>query len=261
MTVDAGPFRFGAIGGRGPAVLCLHGLAGTPYEVRPPAEALAARGLACLGPLLPGHGTDPEELARTHRRTWLETALATWDELANTHERVYVLGLSMGGLLALAVSARRAVAGAIVMAAPLELSGLIRTAVPVLRWILPSVPKRPGILDRAARERHPGYKRMPLAAVHQLVLLGGEVGRELSCVRQPLKLIYSRGDPSVDLSNSERVLAGVSSEERELCVLEDSSHVIPVDQEGELVAAEVVEFVTRLEWRSVVDSSGPPGEC
>ena len=56
---------------------------GTPYEVRPPAEALATRGFACLGPLLPGHGTDP-------------------GELASTHERVYVLGLSMGGLLALA---------------------------------------------------------------------------------------------------------------------------------------------------------------
>ncbi len=261
MTVDAGPFRFGALGGRGPAVLCLHGLTGTPYEVRPPAEALAARGFACLGPLLPGHGTDPGELARTHRSAWLRATLDTWDELANTHERVYVLGLSMGGLLALAVSARRAVAGAIVMAAPLELSGLIRTAVPVLRWILPSVPKRPGILDRAARERHPGYERMPLAAVHQLILLGREVGRELAAVRQPLKLIYSRHDPSVDLYDSERVLASVSSEERELCVLEDSSHVIPVDQEGELVAAEVVEFVTRLERRAAVDSSGLPGEC
>ena len=245
--VDAGPFRFGALGGRGPAVLCLHGLTGTPYEVRPPAEALATRGFACLGPLLPGHGTDPGELARTHRSAWLEASLETWDELASTHERVYVLGLSMGGLLALALAARRSVAGAIVMAAPLELSGLIRTALPILRRVLPWVPRRPGILDRAARERHPGYERMPLDAVHQLVLLGGEVARDLARVDQPLKLIYSRQDPSVALSNSEQVLAGVSSEERELRVLENSSHVIPVDREGELLAAEVVEFITRLE--------------
>ncbi len=247
MTVDAGPFRLGALGGPGPAVLCLHGLAGTPYEVRPPAEALAARGFACFGPLLPGHGTNPRELARTHRRAWLEAAVDTWDELARTHARVYVLGLSMGGLLALALSARRAVAGAIVIAAPLQLSGLIRTAVPVLRWVVPWVPKRPGILDPAARERHPGYRRMPLAAVHQLVLLGGEVGRDLAQVSQPLKLIYSRQDPSVPVSNAEQVLAGVSSEERELRLLEDSSHVVPVDREGELVAALVVEFVTRVE--------------
>ena len=64
---------------------------------------------------------------------------------------------------------------------------------------------------------------------------------------QPLKLIYSRQDPSVPVSNAERVLAGVSSEERELRLLEDSSHVVPVDREGELVAALVVEFVTRVE--------------
>ena len=85
------------------------------------------------------------------------------------------------------------------------------------------------------------------------------MGRDLARVSQPLKLIYSRQDPSVTLVNSERVLSGVSSEERELRVLEDSSHVIPVDRERELVATEVVEFVTRLE--QAVDASGPPGEC
>ena len=60
MSPDPGPFKLGDVGGSGPAVLCLHGLTGTPYEVRPPAEALAEAGFACLGPLLPGHGTHPD---------------------------------------------------------------------------------------------------------------------------------------------------------------------------------------------------------
>ncbi len=107
MKVDPQPFRLGDVGGSGPAVLCLHGLAGTPYEVRHPAEALAVRGFACVGPLLPGHGTDPEDLAATHRSAWLEAAVRAWDELASTHQRVYIMGLSMGGVLALALSARR----------------------------------------------------------------------------------------------------------------------------------------------------------
>ena len=43
----------------GDAVLCIHGLTGTPYEVRPLAEALADRGLRARGPLLAGHGGTP----------------------------------------------------------------------------------------------------------------------------------------------------------------------------------------------------------
>ncbi len=249
MKVDPHPFRLGDVGGSGPAVLCLHGLAGTPYEVRHPAEALAVRGFACVGPLLPGHGTDPEDLATTHRSAWLEAAVGVWDELASTHERIYVMGLSMGGVLALALSARRDVEGAVVMAAPLDLGRLVRAGVPLLRCILRSVPKRPGILDDAARERHPGYDRMPLSSVQELIELGDEVSRDLARVTQPLKLIYSRRDPSVAISNATRVLEGVSSREREVCYLDDSSHVIPVDRERERVSSEVVEFVTRLEDR------------
>lgn len=67
MSVDPGPFRPGDVGGTGPAVLCVHGLTGTPYEVRPPAELLARHGFACLGPLLPGHGQTPQALARIPR--------------------------------------------------------------------------------------------------------------------------------------------------------------------------------------------------
>ncbi len=60
MTVDAGAFDLGPVGEPGPAVLCLHGLTGTPYEVRLPAEALAADGFACVGPVLPGHNAPAE---------------------------------------------------------------------------------------------------------------------------------------------------------------------------------------------------------
>lgn len=67
MSVDPGPFRLGDVGGTGPAVLCVHGLTGTPYEVRPPPELLARHGFACLGPLLPGHGQTPQALARIPR--------------------------------------------------------------------------------------------------------------------------------------------------------------------------------------------------
>ncbi len=248
MKHDGSAFRLGdARAGAAPAVLCIHGLTGTPYEVRPPAEALAAAGFYCEGPLLPGHGTTHGELAATSRVAWLDAVVAAHDALAERHARVYVLGLSLGGVLALALAQRRELAGAVVLAAPIDLGRVVRTAAPLLWPLLGSLPKTPAILDDEARARHPGYDRMPLRSVSELCKLGREVERGLSAVRAPVQLIYSRRDPTVAPRNAERILRALPPGERELHWLEDSAHVLPVDRERERIAALVVEFLLRLE--------------
>ena len=248
MTVDAGPFRLGdPRGGLAPAVLCVHGLTGTPYEVRPPAEALAAAGFYCEGPLLPGHGTSFRELFGLPRKAWVAAVVSAYDALAERHERVYVLGLSLGGLLALAVAERRPVAGLVVLAVPLELAWLVRRAVPWLHRIIRHLPKTPAIRDVEARLRHPGYDRMPLGAVDQLLRLAREVRAGLGEITAPVQLIFSRLDPTVPALNAELLQRELGPGARELLWLERSGHVLPVDFEQALVADRVVAFLRRLE--------------
>lgn len=248
-TPDASPFEFGEVGGTGPAVLCIHGLTGTPFEVRAPAEGLAQQGFACLGPELPGHGTTPDDLGATPRSAWVDAVLGAYDRLDATHERVYVMGLSLGGLLALVLGARRPVAGAVVLAAPLALGLQVRAVVPLLaRWVR-SIPKTSDIVDDDARARHPGYRRMPLRAVHELMRLQGEVIRELPRITAPLLLIYSQRDRTVSFSDSEQIRAAVSSAESRIIELDQSGHVMPVDVERERVVKEVVSFLADLESR------------
>jgi carboxylesterase len=245
VTVDSGPFDLGDRDGSG--VLCIHGLTGTPYEVRPPAEALARSGFRCVGPLLPGHGQTPLALARTRRAEWTEAVVDAWDALATQHGRVYVLGLSLGGVLALRVGARRPVAGLVVLAAPLELGPLIRFTIPWLSRIVRFVPKTPAIEDVAARARHPGYDRMPLRAVAELIRLGREVRAELGRVTAPIRLIFSEGDPTVRPANAELILRGIASADRDVRWLARSQHVLPVDVDGREVSALAVDFLSRLE--------------
>ncbi len=247
MNVDARAFSLGDVGGRGPAVLCLHGLTGTPWEVRSTAEALAGAGFACVGPVLPGHGSSPEELARTPRADWIEAALAAYDELARTHARVYVLGLSMGGVLGLALGARRRPRGIAVLAAPFDLGRSVRWGVPLLRRFVRFLPKTPAIADAEARARHPGYDRMPLAAVGELIALAAGVRAELASVRAPLLCVYSRHDPTVAPHNAELVLREVGSKQRAIYWLERSAHVLPVDCERAELAERVTGFFAELE--------------
>jgi carboxylesterase len=247
MSVDAGPFSLGPVGGSGPAVVCLHGLTGTPYEVRPPAEALAAAGFACVGPLLPGHLAPVDQLAATSSADWIAAALAAFDRLRETHERVYVLGLSLGGLLALSVGAHRPVAGLLILATPLSLRPLPRIAVPLLARFVQSVPKNPGIADPEALARHPGTERMPLPSVVQLMAFQREVERDLPMVEAPLHLIYSRKDPTVDPRSAQRILELAGSSRKTLHFLERSLHVITVDLERDEVARQCVAFLGDLE--------------
>ncbi|HKC51535.1 MAG TPA: alpha/beta fold hydrolase [Myxococcota bacterium] len=250
MNVDANAFRLGdPRAGLAPAVLCLHGLTGTPYEVRAPAEALAEAGFYCEGPLLPGHGTTPQALARVSYMEWVSAVVAAHDALAERHERVYAVGLSLGGLLALALAERRPLRGLVALAVPLDLGWVVHHGVPWLHRIVRQLPKTPAILDVEARLRHPGYDRMPLAAVNQLLRLAAEVRAGLSRVEAPVALIFSRLDPTVPVRNADLLLRLLPPGDRELHWLERSGHVLPVDFEQAVVARRVVEFLARLEKR------------
>ena len=79
--------------------------------------------------------------------------------------------MALPGVLGLLLCARRPVAGAVVLATPLELSWMARCSSRWLVGVIPSIGRVPGIVDPEQREAHPGYRRMPLASVAELIAL------------------------------------------------------------------------------------------
>src|SRR2546430_11963123 len=94
-----------SLGGGDLACLLLHGLTGSPAEVRPVGEALAKAGFRAVGPLLPGHGTTPRDLMRVGRADMLAAAADALRSLGGAR-RVFACGLSMGALLSVELCAR-----------------------------------------------------------------------------------------------------------------------------------------------------------
>ncbi|HVP29596.1 MAG TPA: alpha/beta fold hydrolase [Myxococcota bacterium] len=250
-SVDPGAFAFAPERGAEPAaVLCLHGLSGTPYEVRAIGEACAARGLAALGPTLPGHGARAEDLAAIESyERWLDAARESALRLRARHDRVFAAGLSMGGLLALALAADELVDALCVVGTPLRLPAAVRMAVPLLRRLRPYVPKRGGsdIVDAAARARHPSLPVMPLRAVQELIRLQRTVTPLLPRVRAPILVAHGALDRTARPADAQTILRVVSSSEREWLACEGSGHVVPVDVDGpQLAEASATFFLRRL---------------
>lgn len=244
-TVDTAPFDLP--GSSGAAALCLHGLTGTPYEVRPLGEALSEAGIRAVGPVLPGHNETPQSLARVRYQQWLEAARVQLRGLRDQHDSVFMVGLSMGGLLTLALAAEERVDGAVTVGTPLRLSQPLATFMPLLRYLVPFPRKREGsnICDPAARRRHPSYEVMPLAAVRQLQRLQRLVRGALGRVTAPLLVAHGAHDTTADPADSKEIFDRVGSRERQHLILENSAHVVSVDYDGPRLAAASVDFLTR----------------
>jgi carboxylesterase len=241
-------------GGSVGALLC-HGFTGSPYSMRPWAEYLAAAGLTVSLPRLPGHGTDWRDMNLTTWDDWYTAVDREFGELRERCDQVFVMGLSMGGTLALRLAQRHgsAVAGVVVVN-PAVLSSDPRLRVlPLLHRFVPSLAavggdiRKPGVSELA-------YDRTPLRARESLRRAWPTVLRDLPRVTQPLLLLRSYTDHVVEAESSRQVLARVSSRDLTEIVLHDSYHVATLDHDAPRIFAESLEFVNRLRAPAV---SGP----
>jgi esterase/lipase len=142
------------------------------------------------------------------------------------------------------MSAEGLVDATAVVGTPLRLPRLIRWGLPVVMHLHPFLEKKTGasISDERARARHPGFPVMPLASVHQLVLLQRIVEDGLAKISTPLLVAHGARDTTANPGDARLIFDGVPSEHRELHMFERSAHIVPVDHEGAELADSVARF-------------------
>lgn len=245
---DGKPFFFE---GGSTGCLLIHGFTGTTSSMRQMGEYLAERGMTVLGPRLPGHGTNVEDMARFNYHDWIaavETALA---EIQGLCDRVFVSGLSMGGALTLYLGEQHSntLAGLMPINAPCRWlatgpMALGLKAVPMIKHIVPRM-KGPGndLADPDVTEV--AYPRMSTRALHELVRLLKLVDKNLGRISAPIKVFVSANDHVVPVKNAVRIYEEASSEIKEVRLLERSFHVATMDIEKELLFGECYAFIQK----------------
>jgi carboxylesterase len=219
-------------------VLLIHGFTATTAEVRPLAEILHQAGYTTAGPLLPGHGTHPEDMNQSTWAMWLEKVDQTYAKLRSACDHIFVVGESMGALLAMAIASQNPeVAGLLLFAPAIKINKLWQT-----RFLAPFIPylEKPSNDDGLPWK---GYTVNPLKAATQLLKLQKHVRKGLSKISQPTRVFTGENDQTIAPESANIILEGIQSEDKRHIHMAESAHCILLDKELDQVAEQVIAFI------------------
>lgn len=265
MSTQDRSYRFE--GGR-TGVLLVHGLGGTPIEMRYVALALSRAGHTVSVPQLAGHCSTEAELKYSHWHDWYGSIERELDQMRKTCDTVVVGGLSAGAVLSLHLAANRPndVQGVACFAPTIWLNGwgvpwyasLFRLV--YHKWaanMIQFTECEPfGIKDKRLREMvvealhsgdpsQAGMYSTPGGPMLEFRWLVDTVRKQLSSIKQPTLIVHPREDDRADINNAfylQRKLGGPV----EMTVLDDSYHIITIDKQRDVVADRAVSFVERI---------------
>jgi carboxylesterase len=219
----------------GPAVLLIHGAGDTPQTLRYLGEYLHARGFHVVAPLLPGHGRSVRDFMRVRADDLTNAARAAYIALRDGREWTGVVGLSMGGALAVQLAAEFPELPALGLAAPyLEMPTRIQRAARIA-WLwgplVPIVESAEGesVFDPMERDRNLAYGIFTAAALRALYETVRRAAAASPHVQAPTLVVQSREDNRISFAAAERSFARLGAKEKRLEWLSGASHVITVD--------------------------------
>lgn len=231
-------FEGGTIG-----CLLVHGFTGSPSEMRLLGEDLAQDGYSVYGVRLAGHGTSPEDMRETNYMHWYKSVEQGWQEMKKNCSKVFVIGLSMGGILALHLAANRPVDGVVTLSAPIYINNNKLFLLPIYRLFRTYETK-----SRKAMPVDPkysiSYDRTPLRCVSSLLDLIEAVKPRLSQVAVPVLIMQSKTEHTVKPASAEYIYEHLTgTQEKKLYWLSESGHVVTLDKERHIVHEEVKSFL------------------
>ncbi len=226
------------------AVLLLHGILGTPrhFDFLLP---LLPEGWSKWAILLPGHGGSVRDFSRSSMEKWKAAVESAMQELSESHERVYIVGHSMGTLLAVHAAKKfpGKVSGIFALAMPLR----IRFSPRALRTCLHTAFRKPESdtpFQRVCRKAcSVSLSKNPLSYIGwiprylELFALSREIRKAMTTLESPCTAIQSACDELVSPASLECM------GKAKALALPDSSHYFYSEADRKTIENEFKKFI------------------
>jgi esterase/lipase len=222
--------------------LCIHGFTGAPYEVDPLVTYLSERtNWIFRVPTLPGHG-ESLTLKGIHYEEWIECAEKELQELLKTCEKVYVVGFSMGGMIACHLAVNYPVDKLVLLSAAAYYVNPRQLVTDVNHIIKDGL--RGNLADNALFQQ---YKRKiivtPISATLQFRRLVASIRPTLNQVTVPTLIAQGESDGIVPPKSAEYLYRTIGAEKKKLTYIKNSKHHICHCEENEALFSEVLNFL------------------
>jgi carboxylesterase len=263
-------------GSNGSAVILIHGLTGSPHEMKFLAKFLnTEKGYSVICPRLANHGKPIQVLKRSTWQDFYESVRQAFFEVEKQHDHIFAAGLSMGALLSLLLAHefKNKVKAVSCLSPTLFYDGWnipwyqrflpIAYFTPLKNFIYFKEEPPYGIKNEKMQQlihriyskallyedkdvAHYGYAYFALTLFYQLHLLKKHLSTMLSDIKNPVQLIQAAQDDVTSVENSKFIYDRIDSPKKELLLLENSYHVITADQEREKVAQNMYTFFNSI---------------
>ncbi|MHA3736511.1 alpha/beta hydrolase [Pseudomonas sp. Eth.TT006] len=269
IEIDMGEGNAGFVLGNGEvAVLLIHGLTGTPTELRRVAVGLAKAGHTVYVPTLAGHCGGNADLQATGWRDWYESARNTFVGVRRKHRTVYVGGLSMGAVLSMYLAAEHPgqIEGLLLYSTTLRYDGWSINKLAFLTPLLMKIPfgvhlcsfeeKPPygiknerlrAIVERQMKEgqsSQAGLLTMEGVTVRELHRLNAVVKKSMPSITTPALVLHSIEDDITSRWNADYVERNLGGPVTKV-LLDDCYHMITVDLQYRRVVELSADFIQR----------------
>jgi carboxylesterase len=220
-------------------VLLIHGFTGTPWALRDLGWKLAQQGKTVLAPLLPGHGSTPEDLNKTKCEDWIRTGQEAFQYLQQTCDTIDIIGLSAGGTIALNLAAENLVQKLVCLSTPIDSESFNKV---MFNKMIKYWPKWHSLCKKHTRLN--GYRVYPLNAVNEFYQLLDNTKEKLHRIQCPTLLIHSKLDKTVSFNQMEMIAAGIHSNTVNQIALDSDHHAITLGRYQAEVQKKIIQFLS-----------------
>jgi carboxylesterase len=209
------------------ALLLIHGFASSPAVYRYMLPHLTGYD-AIVCPALPGHASSLNEFSKAQATDWMQAVESAYDELLPAYEKIDVLGLSLGGLLACHLAKTRRIHRLFLLAPALFLQINIQRVLfyaKVLRFFgINRIPNQGGNI-RSHEHSELTYRQLAVSTITELLnMIKTFSYTPPGC---PVDVFLGQYDNVVDVSQIEKALEKYPA--TTVHWLKHSAHVLPLD--------------------------------
>ncbi|MCA9733840.1 MAG: alpha/beta fold hydrolase [Deferribacteres bacterium] len=241
-------------------ILLLHGFTGSPNSMAWLAKEFEKHSYITSSPRLCGHGTKPTDMLNCTYANWLTDVEMAYTNLQKKCDSIILVGLSMGGALALCLAAKHKVDGVVTMAVPYCIRFRTRLFATLLYRLVKFQYKvnGPDINDKDALKWMNSYNYYPTRASLEVFKVLKKMRVNIKYISSPVMVLHGSKDHVVEPGNADLIYNALQTPTKTKKLYDRSFHILSLDYDKELVLRDILQFIEGITKKLIYEKTELP---